>query len=52
VSYDDRLPEEYRKVIVRVEADSRLIDEAEAEVVKFLDELDYLILEVQEAVGG
>lgn len=40
VSYDNRLPENLRLFIKRVERDDNLIEEIKAEVVKFLAEVD------------
>lgn len=40
VSYDPRLPDHMRMFVKRVERDDKLIEELEAEVIKFLAELD------------
>jgi predicted phage-related endonuclease len=42
VSYDDRLPEEYRLLVIRVQRDDAKIKAHEAEVLKFLAEVDEL----------
>lgn len=43
VSYDDRLPEKFAFYSIRLERDDDLIKEIEAEVQKFLDELNGMI---------
>lgn len=40
VSYDDRLPERLQMMIVRVERDQEMIDKIKVEVIKFLEEID------------
>ena len=47
VSYDNRMPEHLRLYIKRVERDDKLISEIKTEVVKFLDELEDMILKLK-----
>jgi hypothetical protein len=47
VSYDPRLPEDYRIHIQRVERNAELIEEITAEVTKFLGELDAKEMELR-----
>jgi putative phage-type endonuclease len=47
VSFDPRLPEVYKMYIYRVTADAALQSEIEAEVRKFLDELDAKVSELR-----
>lgn len=47
VSYDPRLPKRNQLLIVRTERDESLIKEMEAETLKFLDEVESLIIKLQ-----
>jgi putative phage-type endonuclease len=51
VSYDPRMPKKYRLFIKRVERDDDKIKEMETEVVKFLTELEYKLLKLEQAVS-
>ena len=46
VSYDPRLPKRNQLLIVRTERDESLISEMEAETLKFLDEVENLIIKL------
>lgn len=46
VSYDPRLPKRNQLLIVRTERDESLIAEMEAETIKFLDEVENLIIKL------
>jgi putative phage-type endonuclease len=47
VSYDPRLPKRNQLLIVRTERDESLIKEMEAETLKFLDEVESLIIKLE-----
>ena len=48
VSYNPNFPEELQLFVARVDRDDTYIGELEAEVVKFLDEVDQTILKIKE----
>lgn len=52
VSYDDRLPDHMAMHVRRVERDEKIIEELEAETIKFLAELDEKIAKLQSKVKG
>jgi len=51
VSYDPRMPKEYRLFIKRVDRDDDKIKEMEAEVIKFLTELDQKLSALEKSVS-
>ena len=48
VSYDPRMPEQHRLFIVRYMRDDKYISELEAEVIKFLAEVDEMVKKLEE----
>lgn len=52
VSFDPRLPDEYRLFIKRYERDDTLIEELEKEVISFLVEIDAKIADLGRTYGG
>lgn len=48
VSFDPRLPEHLQMLVIRVDRDEALIKEIENEVVKFLDEVNTMLLKLEE----
>ena len=52
VSYDPRLPEDYRLFVDRVQRDDLWISQANEMVVQFLKEVDEEIAKLQERVKG
>jgi len=51
VSYDNRMPEAMRLFIHRVDRDDKRIDELEAEVLRFLAEVDATVADLQRRYG-
>lgn len=52
VSFDPRMPEELQIKIIRVEYDQRFVNEIEAEVIKFLSEVDEKVAKLNEVKNG
>ncbi len=48
ISYDPRMPEHLRLIVIRVDRDEELIKETRAEVTKLLDEVDELVAKIKE----
>jgi hypothetical protein len=48
VSYNPNFPEELQLFVTRVDRDDTYIAELEAEVIKFLDEVDQTIIKLKE----
>jgi predicted phage-related endonuclease len=51
VSYDNRMPENMRLLVKRIERDQTRISELEDEVIKFLAEVDATVAELQRLYG-
>lgn len=47
ISYDPRMPEHLRLIVIRVDRDEELLKEIRAEVTKFLDEVDELVTKIE-----
>lgn len=50
MSFDSRLPRRYQKFIVRLHADEAVMDAIDAEIVKFLGEVDGIMAELERAM--
>lgn len=50
VIYDPRMPEKAQLLVVRVDRDDAFITEMEAEIVKFIDELNAKVVKLKEAM--
>ncbi len=51
VVYDPRMPESMQMFVARIERDDRFIAEMEAEIVKFLAEVDSTVAKLKEQYG-